>query len=88
MLGHIREITKIYDLLALCCSYIFKEYDKEPIEFSALNFEDGKYDEVYDAIELYCEQCDEEGHAVAINELKKFIFDFLHPGISVENVWR
>lgn len=26
----------------------------------------------------------EEGHAVAINELKKFIFDFLHPGISVE----
>lgn len=84
MLGHIREITKIYDLLALCCSYIFKEYDKEPIEFSSLNYEDSKYNEVCDAIELYCEQCEEEGHVAAINELKRFIFDFLRSGINVE----
>lgn len=84
MLEHIREITKIYDLLALCCSYIFKEYAKEPIEFSSLNYEESKYNEVYDAIELYCEQCEEEGHVVAINELKKFVFKFLQSEISVE----
>lgn len=83
-MGYIEKITKIYDLLALCCSYIFKEYNKEPIEFSLFDFDDSKYDGVHDAIELYCEQCKEEGHVAAINELKEFIFEFLKSGISVE----
>lgn len=84
MLGHLREIRKIYDLMALCCSYIFKEYAKNPIEFSALNLDDRRYNELYDAIQLYCVQCEEVGHRQAIEELKRFLFKFLESGINVE----
>ena len=84
MLEHIGKINKIYDLMALCCSYIFKECTENSIELSSLDYESRKYNCVGDAIELYCIQCEEQGHMSALNELKEFILKFLNSGITVE----
>ena len=41
----IKEMQNIYDLLALCCSYIFNEIEDEPYDFAAFN--DELYIDVY-----------------------------------------
>ena len=47
----IKEMQNIYDLLALCCSYIFNEIEDEPYDFAAFN--DELYIDVYDNIVKY-----------------------------------
>lgn len=51
MLEYIEKTSKIYDLFALCCSFILKEDEKNPTELS--NYDIEQYDEVHDAIECY-----------------------------------
>ena len=82
MLGHIQKTTKIYDLMALCCSFILKEYNRSPIEFN--EFDDEKYDEVYDVIEKYCYACEDEGRIKAFIKLREDIIEFMKPEPDVE----
>lgn len=85
MLEQLEKITKIYDLLALCASYILKEYDKEAYEFGT--FEESKYEEVYDTIESYVQECESDGSKEAFNTLKKDIKRYLEKGITIERVF-
>ena len=52
MIEQLRKIDKIYDLLALCSSYILNMYSQTPYEFAL--FDDDEFDCVYDAVERYC----------------------------------
>ena len=45
MLEYIEKTSGIYDLLALCCSYILKEDKNTPIEYNMYGEE--KYEEIY-----------------------------------------
>ena len=85
VLEHIVKMNTIYDILALCCSYVFNKYAENPIEFAVLDTD--KYNCVYDAVQLYCEQCEEVGHTVALNEFKNYIIKFLNAGITVEKCY-
>ena len=81
MLEHLERVSTIYDLLALCCSYILKENQKKAIEFGEF---DKEYDEVYDAVENYCNDCENVGQWKALYELKEFVIKFMRPEVSVE----
>ena len=81
MLEQIEQISTIYDLLALCCSYILKENQRKVIEFGEL---DKEYDEAYDAVENYCNDCENVGQRKALYTLKKFVIEFMKPCVNVE----
>ena len=49
MLEYIEQTSGIYDLLALCCSYILKEDKKSPIEYNMYGEE--KYEEIKKTLE-------------------------------------
>ena len=66
MLEYIEKTGEIYDLLALCCSFILKKYKEQAIEFNL--FEEDKYDEVYDAIEDYCNACEDRSETFIESE--------------------
>ena len=48
MIEQLRKIDKIYDLLALCASYILIMNKETPYEFAL--FDDDTYDCIYDAV--------------------------------------
>lgn len=82
MLEQLKKIDKIYDLLALCSSYIFNELDRKPYEFA--QFPDDDYDNVYDAVQRYCCERQQKGCKRAFHELKDYLFSFLMPEVTVE----
>lgn len=82
MIEQLRKIDKIYDLLALCASYILFMNKKIPYEFAL--FDDEEFDCIYDAVERYCCECQEKGHKKAFEELKEYIISFMVPEVTVE----
>lgn len=82
MLEYIHKTNRIYDLMALCCSFIFKEYERNPIEFN--EFDDEKYNEIYDMLDDYCEMRKYEGEAKAFIKLRENIIEFMKPDIDAE----
>lgn len=82
MIEQLRKINKIYDLLALCASYILNMNKITPYEFAL--FDDDEYDCIYDAVERYCCECREKGHKKAFEELREYIISFMIPEVTVE----
>ena len=82
MLEYIEKTSKIYDLFALCCSFILKEDEKNPTELS--NYDIEQYDEVHDAIECYFFDCEEIGQREAFIKLREYIIDFMKPEADIE----
>lgn len=82
MIEQLRKIDKIYDLLALCASYILIMNKETPYEFAL--FDDDEFDCIYDAVERYCCECREKGHKKAFEELREYIISFMVPEITVE----
>lgn len=82
MIEHLRRIDKIYDLFALCASYILNGFDEDPYEFATFN--DEEYDCVFDAVERYCCERQEKGRKKAFDELKDYIISFMVPEVTVE----
>lgn len=78
----LRKIDTIYDLLALCGSYILNEFEKQPYELAL--FKDDEFDCVYDAIERYCCECQQKGCKKAFEELRDYIISFMLPQVTVE----
>lgn len=85
MLEQLRMVTKIYDLLALCSSYILNNLDEEPYEFATFN--DTDYDGVYDAIESYCNEKLQIGSREAFNNLKDYLLCFMLPEATIEKCY-
>lgn len=82
MIEELRKINKIYDLLALCASYILTIYDKTSYNFE--DFNDEEYDYVYDAVERYRCECQEKGYRKAFGELREYIISFMVPEVTIE----
>lgn len=82
MIEQVKKINNIYDLLALCSSYILNEIDNSPYEFAT--FDDEDYEYVYDAIETYCHEIRDKGSKAAFETLRNFIEDFILPRIDIE----
>lgn len=82
MLNEIDQLENVYDLLALCCSYIFIETEKKVYDFQT--FEDSKYDDVYDCIQEYIINKQDRGECDAFQELRKQIKSFLQPKPNIE----
>lgn len=82
MIEQLRKIDKIYDLLALCSSYILNMYSQTPYEFAL--FDDDEFDCVHDAVERYCCECQNKGHRKAFEELKEYIISFMVPEATIE----
>ncbi|MEY8391883.1 carbon-nitrogen hydrolase family protein [Lachnospiraceae bacterium] len=82
MLEQIRNIDNIYDLLAMCSSYILNELDGEKYEFALFNDDD--YDQVYDAVQRYCCECRHKGSKSAFEELRDYLISFMGPESTVE----
>lgn len=85
MIEQLGKINKIYDLLALCCSYILTEFKNNPYEF--MKFKDDDYEDVYGAIERYCCEVQEKGRKAAFNELRDFLYEYLQSGINIERCY-
>lgn len=85
MIEQLRKINKIYDLLALCSSYILNEYKKSCYEFAL--FRDDDYDSLYNAIDNYCCEIKRKGRRAAFNELRSYIIDFMLPKATVEKCY-
>ncbi|MCI8884591.1 MAG: hypothetical protein HFG87_01255 [Dorea sp.] len=82
MIEQLRKIDKIYDLLALCGSYILNELEKYSYEFGT--FKDEEFDGVYDAIERYCCERQQKGHKKAFDELRNYLISFMFPQVTIE----
>lgn len=82
MIDQLKNLDKIYDLLALCSSYILNEISNNPYEFSL--FSDEEYFCVYNAVESYCYDKQQKGHRKAFNELRDFLVSYMKTGITVE----
>lgn len=82
MIEQLREIDKIYDLLALCSAYILNETEKNPYEFAL--FKDEEFNCVYDSIERYVYQRQQKGHKKAFEELRDYLISYMVPQITVE----
>lgn len=75
-------IDKIYDMLALCASYIFNEISESPYEFAL--FEEEDYEGVFDAVETYSCDLQQKGRRKAFAELRDYIITFMLPKVTVE----
>lgn len=82
MLEQIQKIDKIYDLLAVCSSYILNELKRKDYEFALFNDDD--YDYVYDAIQRYCCEREYRGCERAFDELRNYLTSFFTPDVTVE----
>lgn len=82
VLQQIGNIDNIYDLMALCSSFIFCELDKKSYEFA--RFKDDDYDNVYDAIDRYRCERHHKGSKSAFDELRNYLISFLKPETTVE----
>ena len=85
MLEQLKKIDKIYDLMALCSSYILNELKVNSYEFAL--FEEEDYEEVEEAFERYCCEISEKGQWKAFKELKEFLLDFFSLGVSIEKCY-
>ncbi|MBO5239625.1 MAG: hypothetical protein J6B50_12750 [Lachnospiraceae bacterium] len=85
MIEQLQNVNNIYDLLALCCSYILNEFKQSTYEFASFNEE--KYESVFNAIENYITAKEEEGHKKAFDELREFLIDFFRKGINIEKTY-
>lgn len=75
MLEQLDYISNIYDLMALCCSYILKEMESVSYELARFNAEE--YEDVEDAMISYNEDREEYGRKKAFKNLKSFIYQYL-----------
>ena len=87
VLEQLEKIDKIYDLMALCASYVMNEYNKPDNKYEFATFDDAQFDCVYDAVELYTHNCQYQGHRAAFNELREFALSFLKDNLTVERVY-
>lgn len=85
MLEQLKKIDRIYDLMALCSSYILNVLKEKSYEFAL--FEEDDYEEVEAAFERYRCEISEKGQWKAFKELKDFLLDFFSIGISVEKCY-
>lgn len=85
MIEQLKNVNKIYDLMALCCSYILKNSKLDPYEFSF--FDDKEYEYVEDAIYKYSCDIKNIGKVKAFKELKKFLLNFMQNDISIEKCY-
>lgn len=85
MLEQLNNIRNIYDLMALCCSYILKEM--ESVSYELARFIAEEYEEVEDAVISYNEDSEEYGRKKALKNLKSFIRQYLLQGITVERCY-
>ena len=85
MLEQLKKIDRIYDLMALCSSYILNELKVKSYEFAC--FEEDDFEEVGAAFERYCCEISEKGHWKAFKELKDFLLEFFSIGVSVEKCY-
>lgn len=82
LLKEVSQIKTIYDLLALCCSYIFIETQKNPYDFQT--FDDSKYDDMYDSILEYTFNRRNIGEFNAFEELRKQVKIFFGSKTTIE----
>lgn len=82
MINQLRNISSIYDLLALCSSYILNEIEKKPYEFGL--FREEEFDFLWNAIENYCFERGENGHQIAFKRLREYIIDLMTPEPTIE----
>lgn len=82
LLYEIDKLDNIYDLFALCCSYIFWEIPKKPYDFQA--FDDRKYEEVDDFIIEYMMDRENQGEFFAFDVLKENIKNFFGTKVDIE----
>ena len=85
MLEQLRSVTKIYDLFALCASYIIKECESNPYEFEL--FDEDQYDNVFDMFDEYAYNLQKIGSVKAFNNLKNKIVSYLKSGITIEKIF-
>lgn len=85
MIEQLKNVNNIYDLLALCCSYIFNELENSTYMFALFN--EDNYDNVYSAIENYVVTKGEKGHKEAIDKLSKFLINYFESGINIEKCY-
>lgn len=82
MINQLRNIGNIYDLLALCSSYVLNEIGEKPYEFGT--FQEEEYNFVWDAVENYCFEKSENGHLTAFKRLREQIIHLMTPEPSLE----
>lgn len=85
MIEQLEKIDKIYDLLALCSSYILNELKEKTYEFAT--FDDEAYEDVDMAIERYCQEKEENGCKIAFEELKKYVRKYFQTDINIERCY-
>lgn len=85
MIQQLEIIGTIYDLLALCSSYILSELKNESYEFELFN--EDMYENVYNALNRYVCEEHERGERAAFDELKDFMYDYLNAGITIERCY-
>lgn len=85
MLEQLRSVTKIYDLFALCASYIIKECESNPYEFEL--FDEDQYDNVFGMFDEYAYNLQKIGSVKAFNNLKNKIVSYLKSGITIEKIF-
>lgn len=79
------NIYKIYDLMALCSSYIINQCTENIDEI--LLFDDENYNNIYDAINMYCFEKIDKGYKKAFSELKDYLKECLINEITIEKCY-
>lgn len=85
MLEKLELIYNIYDLMALCCSYIFNELEHEIYEFG--RFDENEYSEVEEAIIIYLDDMENKGKNYAFKQLRKFVYEYLEEELSIQRCY-
>lgn len=85
MIAQLQSINKIYDLFALCCSYILSNITITPYEFATFN--DNEYEHIYDAIETYNQEKEYQGSRKAFEELRDYLIGFMNDGVNIEKCY-
>lgn len=87
LLDNLKRTERIYDLMALCCSYVlFMQEQKREIYDYEL-FEEDNYARVEAAFERYHSETERGREQEAFKELKEFLYNFLSPDITVEKCY-
>lgn len=87
MLEQLKQINNMYDLLALCASYVLNEYSSPTNIYEFATFNEDKFKCIYNAVEHYTYDCEDRGYRDAFNELKKDIMAFLEEDLTLERVY-
>ena len=82
----IREVTNIYDIMAICCVYLLNEI--ESTGYSIWDYDENSNDDIFDMIERYNSNIKERGHKISlrilVKELEKELCD---KGITPDILW-